>query len=101
MDEEGRIILFALVIFSVGVLVFIATLVFIFRKRSTLLIQRSARSAVITSVIVGLLGLTHWYLFGHEPLLPFVPISIPIFYMAPAFLVAFYLGLILISPHKR
>ncbi len=101
MDEEGRIIVFSLVIFCVGVLIFIATLIFIFRKRSTWLIWRSARSAVIVSIIVGLLGLIHWYLFGYEPLLPFVPVSIAIFYMAPAFLVAFYLGLILISPHRR
>ena len=101
MDEEGRFILFGISILGIGVFVFMATLVLIFRKRSISLYRRSALYALIASVIGGLLGLLYWHIFGYEPFRPFVTFSIPVLIMAPAFLVALYLGLLLISPHRR
>ncbi len=93
MDYEGRIALALLSALTVGALIFVTTLVCIFRKRSVPRVRRSARNGWLAAVVVGLAGLFHWAFFTDQSLLPFAPISIPIFYIAPTFLTVFYLGL--------
>ena len=93
MDEESNAALAILMSLGLGLIVFAATLIMVWRKRNSRLVRRAARFGFIASLVVGCVGLVHWSFLGNEPLLPFAPISIPVAYMAPAFIVGYYLSL--------
>lgn len=95
MDVETKIAGLLFVGFVIGLAVFIGTLISIYKNRSNVNSQRAAKTGAFIALVAGLMGLLHWATRGNEPTLPFALISIPLFYMAPAFVISFYASLAL------
>ncbi|MEL6951035.1 MAG: hypothetical protein AAGM16_13075 [Pseudomonadota bacterium] len=92
MDEESLSALMMLTAIGLGLALFVATLILIRRKKGDSAIDRATKASQTVSLLVGVLSALLWVGLGNEPFLPVAPFSILFFYMAPAFLVMFYVS---------
>ncbi len=89
-QKAGVVILVAVVI---GLALFVATIRFILQHRSDETTRQAASTGLWIALAVGALGVIQWVTQGQTPALAYALLSIVLLYMAPAFVVSFYLSL--------
>ena len=94
MAYESKLALLALVGFIIGLAVFAGTLIYAWKNRFDAVTRRAARTATLFAAVAGLLGLLWWTLAGSEPVFPFALVAVPLFFMAPVFVIVFYSRLV-------
>lgn len=80
------------VLLIVGFSAFVGTLISVWQNRHDVATRRATKMSFLISVAVGLAALAYWAAFGNEPIVPFAVIAIPLFFMAPAFVIGYYLS---------
>ena len=84
--------LLPVILFIVGFAAFVGTLISVWQNRRAVATRRAAKISALISLAVGLAALAYWAVFENEPLLPLAVIAIPIFVMAPTFVVGYFLS---------
>ena len=82
--------LLPVILLIIGFAVFVGTLISVWQNRDDVAVRRAARTSILVSLVVGLAVLAYWAVFMSEPLVPLAVIAIPLFVMAPTFVIAYY-----------
>ena len=84
--------LLPVILLIVGFAVFVGTLISVWQNRHDVATRRAAKMSSLISLAVGLGALAYWAVFGNEPIVPLAVIVIPLFFMAPIFVIGYYLS---------
>ncbi len=84
--------LLPVILLIVGLAVFAGTLISVWQNRHDTTTRRAAKMSALISLAVGLVALSYWVIFVNEAVVPLALIAIPLFFMAPTFVVAYYLS---------
>lgn len=87
--------LIPVILLIVGLAVFVGTLVSVWQNRRDISTRRAAKMSARISLAVGLAALVYWATLVDEPVVPLALIAIPLFFMAPTFVVGYYLSAVL------
>lgn len=78
------------ILLIIGLAVLVGTLVSIWSNRQNPTTRRAARKSVLISLAAGFLAFAYWRMRVDEPIFPLALIAIPLFLMAPTFVIAYY-----------
>ena len=78
------------ILLIVGLAIFIGTLISIWQNWRDETTQRAARTSALISLAAGLLASAYWAILVEEPMVPLGVVSIPLFFMMPAFLLGYH-----------
>jgi hypothetical protein len=84
--------LLPVILLIVGFAVFVGTLISVWQNRHDVATRRAAKMSSLISLAVGLAAFAYWAAFGNEPMVPLAVIAIPLFFMAPTFVIGYYLS---------
>lgn len=84
--------LLPVILLIIGLAVFVGTLISVWQNRHDTATRRAAKMSSLFSLVVGLAALAYWVILVNEPVVPLALIAIPLFFMAPTFVVGYYLS---------
>ena len=82
--------LFPVILLIIGFAAFVGTLIAVWQNRHDAATRRAVKVSFLISLAVGLGAAAYWAVFGNEPMVPLALIAIPLFFMAPTFVIGYY-----------
>lgn len=84
--------LLPVILLIIGLAAFVGTLASVWQNRRDAATQRAAKTSALISLMVGLSALVYWAILVDEPVFPLALVAIPLFFMAPIFVIGYYLS---------
>ena len=82
--------LLPVILLIVGFAAFVGTLISVWQNRHDVATRRAVKTSFLISLSVGLAATAYWAIFADEPMIPLAMIAIPLFFMAPTFVIGYY-----------